>query len=1021
MDWKRIFYSWFFAVVGFCIHSLSAQPIAYHFERFGDEQGLPGNLFRLMLQDQQGVLWMGGADGLASYDGSNITLIRHSEVDSTSISGNYISALYEDRLGRLWAGTFGRGLNVSDAGKIKFRQLHLMRADHDVFETEVIHQIVEDGRGNIWLAGNSLLIILTEQDGSFVQSTLLQDTPPFDSLSNPSALFYDQHGRMWIGTKSGLYVYDEHSNRMYRPGEIEEMPVSEIQFISADRNNRIWVGCDASPRLFFAEPEELHFAPFTGVPFQGNRNELQFTFDLDNRIWIAAFDEQVYGYDFRDSSLFLQSSVNSNVTAERFLRNPFVDHSGNVWLHAEGYLIYRYPKGFQNYLHPFAFHQSNSCISRVGDYLWMGYREEGAVRVDLRNGNTVHFSTKDKTNFIPADHIQGFFKVESGNTIIVCYGYVAVMNDKGNIIANYSVPGTNRDAYQDSRGRIWIGGFYGLYLFSETQGVIDTFKLPALQGDRRNFIQAIVEDAQGQIWLGSDLKGLAKLDPETGQFRQFQPIPDDPASMPTLSVLDIAIDQKNILWLATDVALIRFDPATYTFRSYNCHYGIANDYIASVICAHDGLIWVSTHAGISSFDPDTEQFVNYGREDGLINASYYSRSGFYGPDGKIFFGGKNGVDYFNPKDLRINPTPPLMHLIGIAVNNNKHFSAVDFGSSSNVINLSYKDNLVDIAIAGLHYAAQDQVHQFYRLDDLHGDWVDLGTQRHVLFSNLNPGDYTFRAKAVSSDGVWSRQELSFPIHVSPPFYETSWFRIMLGLLFIGFVFAFVKYRERRIHKKDTQEAAVARKITELEKRALQAQMNPHFIYNSMNSIQQFMVIHDFEGAMKYLTRFSRILRSVLNMSANQRIALSDEIKLIEDYLELENMRFPNKFSYLIKVSPELNIHTVEIPPFFIQPQVENAIRHGLLGKSSQGRLVISIDKEDPNLKITVEDNGIGRQASRAARPDSALHESKGLAIVQERLAHMHSQNGHHPFTVTDLYDADEKPAGTRVEIILPLD
>jgi LytS/YehU family sensor histidine kinase len=214
---------------------------------------------------------------------------------------------------------------------------------------------------------------------------------------------------------------------------------------------------------------------------------------------------------------------------------------------------------------------------------------------------------------------------------------------------------------------------------------------------------------------------------------------------------------------------------------------------------------------------------------------------------------------------------------------------------------------------------------------------------------------------------------------------------------------------------------VSRKITELEKRALQAQMNPHFIYNCMNSIQQFMVVHDFEGAMKYLTRFSRILRAVLNMSAQSRVSLTDEIKLIEDYLELENMRFPNKFSYRIDVDPKLNVHTVEIPPFFIQPQVENAIRHGLLRKEGGGELVLRIAQEGTYLKVAVEDNGIGRRASMAVRIDETHRESKGLSIVEERLSHLHQANGIHPLTITDLYDTANNPAGTRVEVYLPLD
>jgi LytS/YehU family sensor histidine kinase len=215
---------------------------------------------------------------------------------------------------------------------------------------------------------------------------------------------------------------------------------------------------------------------------------------------------------------------------------------------------------------------------------------------------------------------------------------------------------------------------------------------------------------------------------------------------------------------------------------------------------------------------------------------------------------------------------------------------------------------------------------------------------------------------------------------------------------------------------------IQHQIMELEKRALQAQMNPHFIYNAMNSIQQFILMHDVEGAMKYLTRFSRILRTVLNMSSQSHIPLYEEMKLIEDYIELESMRFPNKFSYTIDVSPELNIHSLEIPPFLIQPQVENAIRHGLLPKNAPGHLKVNLVKNGENLMIVVEDNGIGRTASRAGKyKEINHHESRGLTIIEERLKHLHTDPDIKPFRIIDLYDRNQHAAGTRVEILLPMD
>jgi ligand-binding sensor domain-containing protein len=993
------------------------------FERFSDDQGLPNNLFRYMLQDKQGIIWMGGGDGLACYDGYTATSLRHNNADTNSISGNNLLALYEDSKGRLWISSFN-GLDVSDIYKSSFH--HVPLSDTADFSMQLVRHITEDSLGNIWLAMDTSIIILMEcRDGSFVRTTVnafLGDITVCSGLSRPTAIFTDSIGKVWIGTASGLHMYDPVNSKLYCPDALSGSPKSEIQDIGNDRMGRIWVSCHSvDTRLYYSDPVTVNFLPFNGIPFEQPPQDIQFAFDLDNRLWAAVFTEQMYGYDFRDSSVFLKSSVNSNIRSERFLRNPFVDHSGNVWIPMEGYLIYHYPKGFRNYLHPFTFHQSLTCIYGIDEIMWLGYREEGLIRLNTKTGESSLFSSQGVApRSLSENRITKILKSRKGNIIVVGFGNIDILDQDGLLIARHVIPGTNRDALEDSKGRLWIGGISGLHRFSEEDGLLKTYKLNLIVNDTRQFIQAISEDANGNIWFGSGIHGLGMLDPETEEITHFFPVTGDFQSLPTGTIMDMAIE-GNMLWIATDVALVRFDIETHHIKSYNKSHGLLSDYIISLVVGQDGTIWNASNQGIAAFDPDTERFVNYGPEDGLLNRNYHMKSRYQAPDGTIYFGGENGLDFFHPLQLRKNPLPPRMYLSGITIDNKKTFSAIDLKSKGS-LTLSYTDDHIEIGFFGLHFAAQDKVRNFYRLEGMHDQWIEIGNQRNVVFSDLSPGDYVFHGKAISPDGVWSTNDLVVPIHIVPPFYEKLWFRLLSVFVVAGILFGYMKYRERRIQQKERKEAEVARTITELEKRALQAQMNPHFIYNCMNSIQQFMILHDFEGAMRYLTRFSRLLRTVLNMSAQHRIALSDEIKLIEDYLELENMRFPNKFSYSIEVSTDLDIHTAEIPPFFIQPQVENAIRHGLINKSSPGHLIVKIDKVDQQMRIIVEDNGIGRESAMAAKmKDHLIHESKGLTIVKERLAHLHSENGDYPFQITDLYDSGGKAAGTRVEITLPIE
>ena len=999
-----------------------SQPEIIRFKRLTDEEGLPNNLFRTIMQDRQGIIWMAGLDGIARYDGYTITALGHSHKDTTSISGNNILAIFEDSKNRLWVGTLGAGISISDATKNSFRKIELPLEENKNQITS-IHAFTEDREGNIWIGSQLGLFIASEKDNQFNIRPFKEFAREHNlttEIGNPGTMLTDKEGKVWIGTSKGLYLYDPAKEKILGPENFAPVPQHTIQDLNIDREGRIWLSCSShGARLFYSSIYQVDFHPFVGIPFGSSSHDLNFTFDLDNRIWTALFSYEACAFDFRDSTLFFRSKVNSNINLERFFRKPFVDNAGNVWYPVEGFNIYPYPKGFKQYLHSFPFHQSNTCIFGLDSLLYVGYREKGMVIVNKNSGHEIHLS-KNEDQTLAADHLAHIISVRSGNLIVVAFGNVSVLTPQGKLLKSYGIGGTTRSAFQDSKGRIWIGGYYGLNLFSEEKGFIKRYTLPNNDSIDGQFIQTVVEDKRGRIWFASDLRGLSMLEPETGKITQFLPKEDDPNSLPSISVLDIAMDNDDMMWLATDAGIVHFDPDALTFKTYNSNDGLESDFISAILCTKDGMVWVSTHAGISSFNPMQQTFTNYNKADGLCNSSYYRRSKFDDGKGTIYFGGKNGVDYFRPSDLRKNPTPPRLFISNLFLNNQQELNPPE--SSDEILKLSYKDRLLEIELAALHYGEQSELRYEYKLEGVTDDWVQLGNERKVLFSGLRPGDYVFVGKVTSGDGVVSKDEISIPIHIAPPFYLTRWFQITGSCLLLLSLFTFIKGREHSIKKKEKKEAEFSRKMAELEKRALQAQMNPHFIYNSMNSIQQFMILHDIEGAMKYLTKFSRILRTVLTISSQNRIPLYDEIKLIEDYLELENMRFPDKFTYVIQVSPECNIHALEIPPFFIQPQVENAIRHGLLRKPTPGHLRIEISASENHLHVTVEDDGIGREAAKAAKKKSGIvEESKALGILQERLAHLHSNNNFKPFKIIDLYDNNHHPAGTRVEITLPLD
>lgn len=999
---------------------LSAQPDILRFRRFSNEEGLPNNFYRVAMQASDGLIWLASSDGLSSYDGYMVREFRHEPTDTTSICGNNVQVICEDPAGRLWVGTIGGGLCVSDLGKQVFDAIRFRDDRGHPIGLMTIQAISADSIGQIWVAADNGTWVIREENPGWRVERLEDVFPLPDQRDMPpvNVLYAGRTGRMYVGTESGLYIYDAANGQWQLPGMLSGLGTGAIQDFTTDQWGRLWVSSTGpGPRMYYSE-DGSSFTPFTGIPFATDSRMIRMAVDLDNRLWVGCFGEQAYAYDLDHDTLVFASEKNSDIPFERFFRKPLVDHSGDVWLPCEGFYILPYPKGFRTYRHPFAFHQSNTAIAVVDGQDWFAYREEGLVRLDPVTGVARRMaSTLTGRDHIPVDHIQRILPTRHGEVLLVGFSNIAVLDHAGRLLRSFPLGGTNRAAYEDPAGRIWIGGIRGLHRFDPMRGVLDTISLPAILGDGRNFVQAIESDARGRIWFGSDIKGLARFDPATGEVTQFLPSRDDPKSLPSLSIIDMAKDDQGRLWLATDIALVRLDPETGEMVSYGRKQGLTNDYITAVLCTGDGQVWVSTNDGIARFDPVKERFTRYTRGDGLVNPGYYPRSKYLGPDGTIYFGGLLGVDFFRPDELRSNPARPRMYLAGLRVNNQARP-----WHPGETLQLRHSEQLIEFTFAGLFHTDQAGVRYRTRVDDLQADWTDLGAQRQIVLAGLPPGRYTFRARAVTRGGIWSDEELAVPFVIRPPFYGTLAFRLGVILLLGVTIVWGIRQRERTIRRRDRREAEINRKMSELEKRALQSQMNPHFIYNSMNSIQQFMIEQDIEGAMRYLTKFSRILRNVLNLSAQSRVPLTDEIDMIRDYLELERMRFPDAFSYRIDVDPAIPVHSLEIPPFLVQPQVENAIRHGLLRKDKPGHLVIRFRPEGPELLISVEDDGIGRAAAQQWKMhDPGASESRGLAIVQERLMHLHHGHADGTFTITDLFTSDGLPAGTRVDIKIPLD
>ena len=311
-------------------------------------------------------------------------------------------------------------------------------------------------------------------------------------------------------------------------------------------------------------------------------------------------------------------------------------------------------------------------------------------------------------------------------------------------------------------------------------------------------------------------------------------------------------------------------------------------------------------------------------------------------------------------------------------------------------------------------------HFYYKIVGIHNDWILLGSNPHISLGNLK-GKNKLLLKVISPNSAGQEYVFEEPIIFRKYLYETNWFRILAILFVLGIVFSLVRWAEQKKIRATVERARIKDQMATLEKKALASQMNPHFIFNSINAIQEFIYNNDDEAAINYLSKFSKIIRAVLNFSSQERIPLSEEIEFLEHYLDMQKMRFSSNFLYQFIIPERLDVHSIEIPPFMIQPHIENSIEHGLLAKKDGGEIIIELKDVDGYLHVSIDDNGIGIIAARAKKDKSKIsRKSKGIALVQQRMNHMKIDHKDVDMKIIDKKETANE-AGTRVELIIPYD
>ena len=641
---------------------------------------------------------------------------------------------------------------------------------------------------------------------------------------------------------------------------------------------------------------------------------------------------------------------------------------------------------------PYSFNSSEVHVvfESEDSILWIGSVKEGINYYDHQTG---HFHKLP----IPGTEslrIWDYYEAADGRLWIATKGNgLAVLNRQDSSV-QYFIPQFAQidDWYSTIRfihpqktnpSFLWLGTRNGLISFNIADSTFARYPMPFQAFDDKEFmIMDCVEDSQGVLWFGSYWGGLMSYDYKSDKWKQFLFNSQFPSELPRYyDVLNELIFIKpDLLLLATSSGPLlyhtisrSFDHISIESSNFDAQFNMA----MSVHQISDGTVIV---AGVGpvlsvSLPPSDDTSV-------ILNSPYLT-------------------------DIKIDGKPlPGNHAV----------------ETIHEITLSEDQRDLGIEIATPQLKGPRRIKFSHRLSGHDKEWVNNDNRRYVSYTNLSGGRYTFQYR-VSSDGLnWVQGNSDLSIIKKIPFWRHPAFIVAVLTFFIGIISLVAHLRVRAIRREAKLKTDFAKRLMEVELSALRAQMNPHFMFNSLNSIKYYILKNNNEAANKYLTKFSQLMRSVLKDSKSRLISLDEELHALQLYIELEALRFTEKgFDFHIQVS-DVNPETLYLPPLLVQPYVENAIWHGLLHKESPGTLWVRVNKNGKALFIEIEDDGIGREAARFKRSKSATkNKSYGMQITSDRIDLVKATFGiDSSVNVQDLYDERGAPAGTKVTLGVPL-
>lgn len=953
--------------------------------------GLPGNQVYDMLQESKGYMWFVTDKGICRFNGYDFV----QPTDTTSWAGTEAFIPVQDDKGRIWFNRINQTLWFIENDTVKEWKFNAV-LDHYRKDFNRIDQLGVADDGTVWMGLTSIGFLVVGPDG---QHKLIQESP------FPNLVFTKLNDRVIHSTQ---ITPDQHS--LFRENKSADiLKFVEGKGVLVDRVLGLHDNFGDWGAWLLRNDTVLTL--FNGMYAVFHKEKLLYKIKSDiiaekviqtqeGEILLASHTAPLSGLLMYPSLEDLRRGKGENLLPDYLVTDVYVDHEGGWWASTKnGGVFYCKNPGIS------VFDISSGLPS--SNILRLTSDGEDMIYAGLDNKNVVGVNRKtNKPDILPTpeleDNMMALF-YETGQKRLWCSASLKFWDGvtwKGVSFLNTNNVFTPVSAKQismpPSGDRLWMSSSHGL-LSLDLESLSAKLYVDVNQNPSSDRTYTVVEDVNGIVWI-STMQGLKVL--KDGNFVS------PPFTHTTLQsgIRDIVLLKDGVIAFGSGgkgIAILYPDGQLIQLTTKD---GLGSNDITMLKVGPGGDLYACTSFGLNRFSPLTDRKwkiqhigVKQGLPSDLVNDVAILED-------EMWIGTNKGL-------VRMKGMPDASPVPAPIID---QFEVDDQAIPElRDIRLPYDQNHVTIHFYSLHFRSDGDILYRYRLSEADSTY-SLTTQREVNYAKLAPGHYTFEVQARQEDQSWSPPAL-VSFEIAYPWWVRWWFVALLGILGLGITALIVGVRLKAYRK----EAAIKIKIKDLEMAALRAQINPHFIFNCLGSIQQFILENDSASATRYLSRFAKLVRLALHSSIDGKHSLADEISMLDNYLALEQMRFKGRFQYQIDATGIDDMDDMHIPPMLLQPFVENAVKHGIGQTDSEGEIKIAFIKQYNILLAVITDNGPG--FSVKVVESNEAHKSVGLSLTRSRLDLLSGSHEGNSYTQENITDLTGEVRGAKVEIRIPLD